>query len=302
MERFIKLYEKAKRDFKKTSNSEELLASIKNIASLYGDCIGIGDLILTYGEELISEGNYDVGIAVILSTEKSFKIIANQTLLCIRLAEFEFKKGNVEQGKEYILRLATNTDNYEEAIEINGLTDIWNRYKSTVDILPKSKRIADDFTSNECAREISEILILPRDEMLAEISQHLDERSEGGEQMDSLTEEEKTFFYIDEFIVNVNSEGILHYLYYCGHHFPMLSLSASVIGSENLANLLLKIESKFPRKSIPKKRDTIEKYIEKMERDGVDFEEIEVLYYEEVESYLLNELSSYIRNNAKRFK
>ena len=69
-----------------------------------------------------------------------------------------------------------------------------------------------------------------------------------------------------------------------------------------MQDLLLKIESKFPRKSIPKKRDKIEKYIEKMERDGVDFEEIEVLYYEEVESYLLNELSSYIRNNAKRFK
>lgn len=300
MDRFIKLYENAKRDFKKTRDIGTLLASVESIASFYGGYIGIGDLILTYGEELISDGSYDAGISVIRSVERNFKIIANQTILCIRLAEFEFENGNIERGKEYILRFLTKVDNYEEAIEINGLTDVWNQYKSKVDTLPKSKKIASD--SDARTPGIEEILTLPRDEMLAELSGHLDERCASGEQIDSLTEEEKTVFYIDEFIVNLNSDGISHYLCYCGHHFSMLKSSAAVLGFPNLVNLLFKIEDKFSGKSIPKERDKIEKLLEKMQKDGIDFEQLEGLYYEEVETKLLNDLSSYIRNNANSFK
>ena len=101
MENFIRLFEGAKRNYKKTKDADALCASLENISKLYGEYFGIGDLLLGYGEELI-DCDDDIGFEIIRIVEKHFKVVANQTLLCIRLAEWEFKNGDAEKGKAYL--------------------------------------------------------------------------------------------------------------------------------------------------------------------------------------------------------
>ena len=304
MENFIKLFEGAKGNFKKTKNADALCASLENISELYREYFGIGDLLLQYGEDLIdSEGN-DVGFEIVRIVEKHFKVVANQTLLCIRLAEWEFKNGDAEKGKAYLEHLVSKVDNYEESIEINGLSTVWSKYKANL-ALPKSIHFMkkSPLSPDECTLCIEEIMKLPQDDaLLSELSTHLNELCAYGEQINILSEPERTVFYINEFIEDVNSDGISHYLYYRGDHFRKLFAFVIEMNCSCCLTLLNMIAKKFPRGKIPSKIEEIQNQLESMADHGVDFEAEERIYYEQVEAELVKTLLSYIMNHMDSFR
>ncbi len=304
MEKFIKLFEGAKQNYKKTKNAEILYTAFERMAELYCDYFGIGDLFLGYAEELIDNGSYDAGVEIIRIVEKRFKVVANQTLLCIRLAEWEFENGNADRGKEYLERLMSKVDNYEESIEINELTDVWNKYKATlrlsnsVHFMKKEPR-----RPNECTLCIEDIMKLPQDDtLLSALFTHLNELCAYGLQINILSKPEKNVFYINEFIEDVNSGGISHYLYYRGDHFQELLASVTEANCSICLILLNMIEKKFPRNNIPSNVEKIQNHIEDMENRDVDFETEEVVYYEQVEHELVETLLSYVVNHKDDFR
>ncbi len=304
MENFIKLFEGAKRNFKKTKNADALCASLENISELYREYFGIGDLLLQYGEDLIdSEGN-DVGFEIVRIVEKHFKVVANQTLLCIRLAEWEFENGDAEKGKAYLEHLVSKVDNYEESIEINGLSAVWSKYKANL-TLPKSIHFMkkSPLSPDECTLCIEEIMKLPQDDaLLSELSTHLNELCAYGEQINILSEPERTVFYINEFIEDVNSDGISHYLYYRADHFRELFASVIKVNCSKCLTLLHMIANKFPRGKISSNIEKLQNHLEGMENHGVDFEAEEQIYYEQVETELVKTLLSYIMNHTDSFR
>ena len=304
MENFIRLFEGAKRNYKKAKDVDALCASFENISQLYGEYFGIGDLLLGYGEERIAYDGDDVGYKIIRIVEKYFKVVENQTLLYIRLAEWEFENGDVEKGTAYLERLVSKVDNYEESIEINGLSAVWSKYKANL-TLPKSIHFMKKSPSppDECTLCIEEIMKLPQDDaLLSELSTHLNELCGYGEQINILSEPEQTVFYINEFIEDVNSDGISHYLYYRGDHFRELFSSVIEVNCSSCLTLLNMISKKFPRGKIPSNIDKIQNRLEDMEDRGIDFEAEERIYYEQVETELVKILLSYVVNHTDSFR
>lgn len=303
MERFFDLFERAKREDKKTRDTKSLIAAFETIAASYRSFFGVGDLLLAYGEELIEGGRYDAGISVFKIVENHFETVANDALFYVRLAEYAFENGESEKGKDYLLRFVSRVDNYEEAVENSGLSAVWDKYKSLLGDLKPSVQIMKKapLPPEKCTLCIADILKLPKDSMLSALSLHLCERSADGECMESLTEEEKTFFYIDAFVEQLNADGISHYLSYYGYDFYKLSLAASALGEKNLNCLLSKIENKFPRHRVPKRTEVIDAHLEKMEENGLDFEEDETFYYETVEAGLIEALFLYVMEHSDRF-
>ena len=304
MEKFIKLFEGAKQNYKKTKNAEILYTAFERMAELYCDYFGIGDLFLGYAEELIDNGSYNAGVEIIRIVEKHFKVVANQTLLCIRLAEWEFKNGDAEKGKAYLENLVSKVDNYEESIEINGLSTVWSKYKANL-ALPKSIHFMkkSPLSPDECTLCIEEIMKLSQDDaLLSELSTHLNELCAYGEQINILSEPERTVFYINEFIEDVNSDGISHYLYYRGDHFRKLFAFVIEMNCSCCLTLLNMIAKKFPRGKIPSNIEKIQNQLESMADHGVDFEAEERIYYEQVEAELVKTLLSYIMNHMDSFR
>ena len=304
LEQFIKLFEETKRNYIKTKDADALCASLENISELYGEYLGIGDLLLQYGEDIIDSEGADIGFEIIRIVEKYFKTVANQTLLCIRLAEWEFERGNAEKGKEYLERLVSKVDNYEESIEVNGLTDVWNKYKANL-TLPKSIRFMkrSPLSPDECTICIEEILKLPQDDtLISELSTHLNELCGYGEQINIFSEAEQTVFYINEFIEDINSDGISHYLYYRGNHFQELFASVKKVNCASCRTLLDMIAGKFPHSKISSDIEKIKTHLECMEDHGVDFDAEEQIYYEQVEAELTKALLSYVANHADDFR
>lgn len=303
MENFIRLFEGAKRNYKKTKDATALYAAHESIAELYGDRFGVGDLILGYGEELIDNGSYDIGIEIVRIVERRFKAVANQTLLCIRLAEWEFENGNEEKGKAYLLRLVSKVDNYEESIAANELTGVWNKYKMNLD-LPKPMNFIEKtpLSPGECTLAIEDIMQLPQDELLPKLSEHLNELCAYGERTELLSAPEQTVFYIDEFIEDVNSDGISHYLYYRGDHFKQLLLSVTRMNCPSSNALLGLIAGKFPQGKIPSNAEKIQSALEKMEKRGIDFEDTEQFYFEKAENELFCSLIDFVTVNSDSFR
>ena len=303
VENFIRLFEGTKKKYKKTKDASALYAAYERIAELYGDRFGVGDLILGYGEELIDSGSYDVGIELVRIVERCFKAVANQTLLCIRLAEWEFENGNAEKGKTYLQRLACRVDNYEESIAANELTDVWNKYRMNLD-LPKSVNLYEKapLSPDECTLAIEDIMQLPQDELLLRLSEHLNELCAYGERTELLSVAEQTAFYIDEFIEDMNSDGLSHYLYYRGDHYEQLLSSVARMDCPSGQALFGLISKKFPQGKIPRDGEKIQSALEKMEKRGIDFEDAEQIYFEKAEKELLSSLIEFVTANSASFR
>ena len=304
MKRLAKLFEEAITNYNKTKNITLLIHAFEKICKLYRDFFGIGDILLSYGESLIKKEESEAGIAILRLVEKHFKFVANEALFCLRLADAAFKSGDEERGRSYLMRLVKTIDNYEEAIEFNGLSEIWNAHKSKLMDLPPSVRTKETraCTPEECSHSMQEILSFPESTMLSAISEHLGELCADGEKPELLTAEEQTVFFIDEWITSVNADGIFHYLNDRGHHFEMLIASAKALNSKNLQNLLFMVENKLSRNKILKNLEKIQIFLEKAENAGVDFEAEEAFYYQDVQEVLLDTLACYIRQNSHAFR
>jgi hypothetical protein len=303
---FIKSITEIKNKYRNANSVEELTKDLLMLAKKYHNCMGIGDYLLSAGEEYISNNDYLAGIAFIKSVDEYYGYLANTTLLNLRMAEYHIENNEIEIGIEYLVKLCSAVSNYEESIEFNELTAVWEKYKHLVkDKVPESVRINSLNTPlkpEECSMMIDKIFSLPKSEIIDELSTHINELSANGNELNRLNKTEKVFYYIDELCAEVNSGGFESYLYYNGNHFQNAVDSLETVKAVNMLFLMKNIQYKFPKNKIPKTLNSIQKAMDSLEEKGIDFEIEDSQFYETEEKALRNLLLDFVFENKNCFR
>ena len=254
---------------------------------------------------MLEAGDIAGGGACLLALEKYFPHFNNQVIFRLRMAQYHMEMGEEEAARESPLALCREIRNYEEAIEINGLTALWEKYRHLVQGLvePSIRVITNRIkTPGECDLQIADILALPDEDILTELSNHLQELSGDGDMIQGLNKWERTAYYVDELCMEVNSGGFEGYLYYHGTHLDKAYKALEQMGAAEMTALLDRVRAKFPRNRIPKAADSIQNTMNRMEEKGVDFEAEDDCYYGGAERELLAKLTAYVRENGKHFR
>lgn len=306
-DKFLKEIEKIQEQYKTDKNLKKFKNSLTVIALKYKNYFGLGDCLINLAEEeYYQKGDHLAGLTIIKVVHKHFKNIADEVTIYLRMAEYYIENDETDKGIEYLIKLCTETvSNYEESIGFRELTSIWEKYKHLVEgKVPPSVvcNSGNPIPPEKCTMQIADILNLSNNELLSELSTHLNEMSANGEVISCFNKWEKTVFYIDEMCTEINSGGFSNYLYYYGNHFEKVKTALETIGATKVVELLSEIEEKFPRKKIPKSIDSIQNNLDKMEEKGIDFETEDEKYYSETEMELLEQLVIYVKENAKHFR
>lgn len=290
----------------KNNNNNAVTEKLLILAKKYCDYTFVGDYLLNLAEEYITNGDYQTGVSIIKIVDENFNYVNNTTLLNLRMAEYHIENNEYDKGIEYLIKLCSSVSNYEESIEFNELTKVWQKYKHLVkDKVAPSVSVNSCSTPlkpEECSMNIEEIFSLPHSELLNELSVHLNEMSANGDALDLLNETEKTVFYIDKLCSEVNSGGFGGYLYYNGHHFNNTCKSLEKIKATEMISLMENIKTKFPKKIIPETIISIQNAIDSLEENGIDFEAEDSLFYDTEEKKLLDILVKFILVNKKKFR
>lgn len=265
------------------------------------------DVLLNMGNGLIREGDTDGGMCFIRTAATQLPPPNNKTLLYLRLAEHHLEKGETEAGKAYLIKLCSDTvDNYEEAIALNELTPLWEKYKPLVagEVPPSVsfRTAAAPLPPEQCTMQIGDILALPREDILTALSSHLAERSGSGDMIQCLNKWEKTAFYADELMMEVNSGGFDSYLYYHGTHFEKALQAFTAIGAAGMLGIMGAVAAKFPRGKFPKTLDSIQNRMDAMADAGIDFEAEDDAYYTSAEKELIEALTDFVLENRSHFR
>lgn len=242
---------------------------------------------------------------LIAKIEKENADVCNKTGLYLSLAQECIERGDIELGKAYLVALCRATDNYEESIAFNGLTEVWEKYRPLVDGLvppPVSVYGPEPLPPEACTMSIGDILNGSKEYMLADLSAHLGELSGNGSDLSCLNKWERVFYYADEVCTEVNSGGFEGYLYYHGIHFAKACQSFAHIGAAQMVSLMERIQNKFPRGRVPKSEESIQNTMDKLEDNGVDFEDEDKIYYTSAERELLKQLTVFVSENRKYFR
>ncbi len=311
LEKLTKELENIKINYLSDRNAEKLNKQLQKNAKNYRNIMYVFDLFIQQGEELIKNGEKEGGFAYFLAfekyIEKDAECIADTVTLYLRLAEFYFENGNLEKGIFYLTKLCTETtSNYEESIEFRELTDIWEKYKHLVaGKVPESKITSSGsspIAPKNCSMKIADILSLPQEELLTEISVHLNEMSGNGTYLNYLNKWEKIVFDADLVLTEVNSDGFSGYLYYYGNRFSNAIKAFEEISSPKMLDLMTSVQNKFPSKKVPKSIESIQNKLDKMEEKEIDFEDEDEIFYNDAQEELLDKLYEFIMGNQKRFR
>ena len=275
------------------------------VKSYHNDCL-ICNLLVAAGDDAMEKGDAETAFVFLKAAEKC-PDVGDETTLYLRLAQIHLEKGDQETGIAYLIKLCTEgPSNYEESIGFRELTDVWNRYRHLVDgLVPPSVSIYSGprpLSPDECSRSIAEIWALPEDEILSALSDHVGEMSGCGVALNYLNKWERSFYYLDEISMEVNSGGFDSYLFHCGEHFRKARKSLDAIDSPAMTALLDAVTAKFPRGKVPKSMDAIQNALEKLEEKGVDFEDQDDAYYNGVEREFLDRLLVWVLKNKKHFR
>lgn len=306
LENFIIDLDKLYKQYENSKNIDELRNNLTEFAPQYANYHALGDLVMDVGKKCINKGDYEAGITIYKTVLNMFPYTVNTTDLYLHMAEYYIENGETEKGIELLIKLCNKVHNYEESIEFNGLTDVWEKYKHLVaEKVPASisvKSSAKALSPGECSMQIDEILTLVDDEILPELSTHLGELSANGECLNCLNKWEKIVFYADELSMEVNSGGFSHYLYYYGHHFEKAKQAFETLEADKMLSLTETVKNKFPRKKVPKKLENIQNTLDKMEEKEIDFEDEDTIYYESAEKELLEKLLTFVKENKTHFR
>ena len=295
-----------RRQYKADPSPERLDAMLTKFVNAYRNDYLIGNLLVEAGDDAMEKGDAEAALVFLKAAEKCPNV-GDETTLYLRLAQIHLEKGDQETGIAYLIKLCTEgPSNYVESISFRELTDIWERYKHLVEgLVPPSTSVYSGprpLSPAECSRPIADILALPEDDLLTALSEHVGEMSGCGEELNYLNKWEKTFFYLDELSMEVNSGGFDSYLFHHGEHFPKARKALENLDAPGMTALLDAVAAKFPRGRIPKSMDAIQNALEKLEDKGVDFEEQDDAYYNGVESEFLPQLHAWVLANKKHFR
>ena len=311
LEKLTKELEHIKSEYLSNRDTKKLNAQLQKTAKSYRNIMYVFDLFIKTGAELIENGEHECGFAYFLAfekyIEKDSECIADTVTLYLRLAEYYLENNETEKGINYLIRLCTQTtDNYEESIEFRELTDVWEKYKHYVaGKVPESKITISGtppIAPEKCSMKIADILSLPQDELLTEISVHLNEMSGNGTYLNYLNKWEKIVYDADLVCTEVNSDGFSGYLYYYGNRFLNAVKAFEEVCSPKMIDLMTSVQNKFPSQKIPKSLESIQNKIDKMEEKEIDFEDEDEFFYNDAQEELLDKLYEYILNNQKRFR
>ncbi len=306
IEDFLKSISEIRKKYQKERSIEELTKDLLILANEYHNCMGIGDYLLTLGEEYISNNDYPAGITFIKIVNEYYSFVANTTLLNLRIAEYHIENNEIELGIDYLLKLCSAVSNYEESIRFNELTAVWEKYKHLVKDKVSASVAINSFNAplkpEECSLMIDEIFSLPKSEIIDELSTHIKELSANGNELNRLNKTEKVFYYIDELCAEVNSGGFESYLYYNGNHFQNVINSLEIIKAVEMLLLMKTIPSKFPKNQIPKSLYGIQKTMDFLEEKGINFEMEDTQFYETEEKVMLALLLDYVLENKNHFR
>ena len=295
-----------RRQYQADPSPERLDAMLTRFVNAYRNDYLIGNLLVEAGDDAMEKGDPEAALVFLKAAEKCPNV-GDETTLYLRLAQIHLEKGDQETGVAYLIKLCTEgPSNYEESIGFRELTDVWNRYKHLVDGLVPPPTSAyggpAPLSPEECSRPIADILALPEDDLLTALSEHLNEMSGCGTEMNYLNKWERNFFYLDEISMEVNSGGFDSYLFHCGEHFHKARKALDALHAPGMTALMDAVAAKFPRGKVPKSMDAIQNALEKLEDKGVDFEEQDDAYYGGVESEFLPKLLTYVLENKKHFR
>ena len=102
--------------------------------------------------------------------------------------------------------------------------------------------------------------------------------------------------------MEINSGGFEGYLYYHGTHFAKACQVFDQINADQMVRLMMQIQNKFPGGRIPKSEEAIQNAMDRMEEDGIDFDDEDELYYSSAEKELLDRLTTYVLDNRNHFR
>lgn len=311
LEKLTKELESIKNTYLVDRDTDKLNKQLQKAAKSYRNIMYVFDLFIRQGEELMENNEKECGFAYFLAfekyIEKDSECVADSVTLYLRLAQYYFENSDKEKGINYLIKLCTDTtNNYEESIEFRELTDVWKKYKHYVaGKVPESKITISGtppIAPEKCSMQIANILTLPEEELLTEISAHLNEMSGNGAYLNYLNKLEKLVFDADLVLTQVNSDGFSGYLYYNGNRFTNAVKAFEEIGSPKMVELMTSVQNKFPSQKIPKSLESIQNKIDKMEEKEIDFEDEDEIFYNDAQEELLDKLYEFIINNQKRFR
>lgn len=268
--------------------------------------------LIFLGDSYMENGDFEAGAACMKAVEEYFPQFHHYEIFYLRMAQYHIEKGDTETGIDFLFKLCTEVKDYQARIAINELTDVWETYKSFLsDRIPEfitgqkpapldRTPAPQSLSPGECSQSIRQILSQP--DFLADLSNHLAERTANGAFLNGLNKWERVFYYSDELCREVNSGGFEHYLYYHGTHFSKACQAFSLIGAEQMVSLMGQVQRKFPNSRMPKSQQAIQNAVDRLEDSGTDFENEDELYYSSAEKKLLECLKSYVKDNAEHFR
>ena len=261
----------------------------------------LDNLLTERGDALIRQGETVFGMELILAAYEhptSLGVYWDDTTLFLRLAQYYIEKGETETGKQFLMRICTDTaDNYEQAINYRKLGDVWEKYKPLIqDDLPEPKQ-------ENCSMEIGEILAQSGSQLLLELGIHVNELSDHGNRLQKLNQWERVVYDLDTLSDEINSGGIDCWLSYHGTRYTQTLKAAEKIGAVTTVSLLERIRKHFPGKEIPKSQFSIENSLEDIIAEGkLDFDKADDDYFDTAEPELLEKLEQFIRQNSRHFR
>lgn len=91
-------------------------------------------IMINYAEELIAKNKYDTACMIYLEIDenKNLKYISDEVTLWFRLGEYYINKAEIEKGKQYLINLCNEVENYEEALGFRDLSANWQKLKPYV--------------------------------------------------------------------------------------------------------------------------------------------------------------------------
>lgn len=294
-----------KKSFDRSGDLKQLEKNVSDFSKKYKNHLGIGDLLINLGEDFYKTGQIEAGQIFMLTIDKYFEDVFDVTTLFLRCGEYYIENGETEKGTEYLINLCEGIGNYEESIALRELTDVWNRYKNYVEgKVEKSIVVNDEAESalpspESCSMKIEDILPLPDDRLLIEISTHLYELSLEGEFPEDLNKWERTVFLADEFWQEVNSGGIYGYLYSYGYNWEQMCDAFKRLKTDKTLAILTDIKNKFPDCKVPAGLAALQVFLDENEPD---FDEEDNRFYEFCQKEIEEKLLSFIRKNEIHFR
>ena len=306
-------YEQLKQQYSKSKSTQDLTDGIRRLAGI-PDYRPFARYLFFLGNSYMESGDFEAGAACMKSTVACFSYMDHRGVFYLRMAQYHIENGNTKAGINYLVWLCTEVANFENQLAMYNLTEIWEKYKPLVadkvteSVTDKVQKPVSDISApnpkhpSECGQTIAQILSLPKVDILSALSTHLGEMTANGAYLNYLNKWERDFYYVDEVCMEVNSGGFEGYLYYHGIHFTKAYQSFGRIGADQMLLLMDRIKCKFPRSCIPKSEEAIQNVMDRMEEDGIDFNDEDKFYYSSVEKELMDRLTVYVLENQKHFR